>query len=163
VTVDEFSERLDGVRRTGRGLSARCPAHDDRQNSLSLATGDDGRVLVNCFAQCRPQSIVRALGLELRDLFADARPRPSSRPASTLDAARHEILHEARRQLRRLPLDQYAWSDELRGCYRIVDRARALATRLGPRMRRPGRSSLKRPGSRRRRGPRRPRHDRART
>jgi hypothetical protein len=89
-------------------------------------------VLVNCFAQCRPQSIVRALGLELRDLFADARPRPSSRPASTLDAARHEILHEARRQLRRLPLDQYAWSDELRGCYRIVDRARALATRLGP-------------------------------
>jgi hypothetical protein len=131
VTLDELSERLTGVRRTGRGVSARCPAHDDRQSSLSLAAGHDGRVLLHCFAACRPQAIVRALGLELRDLFADARPRPSSRPASTLDAARHEILHEARRQLRRLPLEQYAWSDEIRGSYQIVDRARAVATRLG--------------------------------
>src|SRR4030095_4608207 len=102
MTLHEISERLNGVRRTGHGLSARCPAHDDRQNSLSLAIGDDGRVLLNCFAQCRPETIVRAIGLELRDLFPGTRViEPSYRyeTLSPLDVARREVLHELRRQL----------------------------------------------------------------
>jgi hypothetical protein len=132
MTLGELSVRLDGVRRTGRGLSARCPAHADHQNSLSLTTGDDGRVLLNCFAQCRPEAIVRAIGLELRDLFQSARAvQPSLRNDTPLDEARRQILHEARRQLRRLPLELYAWSDEIRWSYQLVARAREVATRLG--------------------------------
>lgn len=62
--------RLDGVRRTGEGRwMARCPAHQDRRASLSIREVDDGRVLVHCFGQCAVDDIVRALGLELADLY----------------------------------------------------------------------------------------------
>lgn len=61
--------RLEGVRVTGRGYSARCPAHKDRSASLSIAEGRDGRALVKCFAGCEVHAIVHAVGLELADLF----------------------------------------------------------------------------------------------
>lgn len=35
----------------GRG-SAQCPAHDDRDPSLSLKECDDSKVLIHCFAGC---------------------------------------------------------------------------------------------------------------
>jgi len=61
--------RLTDVTRTERGWSARCPAHDDNRPSLSIAVGDDGRVLVHCFAACTPEQVVAAVGLQLRDLM----------------------------------------------------------------------------------------------
>jgi hypothetical protein len=66
------------LKQTGRGWSARCPAHDDRQASLSIGHGDDGRVLLKCHANCDHKAVLAALGLEERDLF-DA---DSSRPAA---------------------------------------------------------------------------------
>ncbi len=54
------------VRRSGVGWSAKCPAHDDRNPSLSIATGDDGRCLVNCHAGCETKDVVSALGLDIR-------------------------------------------------------------------------------------------------
>lgn len=51
-------------------LNAKCPVHDDRAPSLSVSEGDDGRVLVHCHAGCDPQDVVRAMGLEMKDLFA---------------------------------------------------------------------------------------------
>lgn len=63
--------RLEGVRVTGRGYSARCPAHKDRSASLSLAVGRDGRALVRCFAGCDVLAVVQAVGLELADLFPE--------------------------------------------------------------------------------------------
>jgi hypothetical protein len=62
--------RLDGVRATGRGWSARCPAHEDRSASLSIAEGRDDRALVKCFAGCNVHAVLSAIGLELADLFA---------------------------------------------------------------------------------------------
>src|SRR5262249_23926441 len=67
--VVRFLERLEGVRRSGGGWSARCPAHDDRNSSLSVGEGEDGNVLVRCFAGCSVEAIVASVGLELRDLF----------------------------------------------------------------------------------------------
>lgn len=52
---------------------ARCPAHDDERESLGLREGDDGRVLMLCYAGCPTPEVVKALGLEMRDLFADHR------------------------------------------------------------------------------------------
>jgi hypothetical protein len=69
--------RLDGVRRTGRGWSARCPAHDDHSASLSIAEADDGRVLIHCFAGCAAADVVAAVDLSLAHLFAE-KPRASS-------------------------------------------------------------------------------------
>jgi hypothetical protein len=135
MTLDQLSERLTGVRRTGRGLSARCPAHDDRQNSLSLATGDDGRVLVNCFAQCRPEAITRAISLKLRDLFQGARAgQPSHRYETPLDEARRGALeHERAAQRRRERFRQLMdASDDFRMVMREIDAARRVATAAGP-------------------------------
>ena len=66
---EEFIQLLDGVRQTSRGWSACCPAHDDSSPSLGIAIGDDGRILIHCFAGCSAQEICDALGIHARDLF----------------------------------------------------------------------------------------------
>ena len=43
--------QLKGVARAGDGWTARCPAHDDRHNSLSIHHRD-GRWLLRCHAGC---------------------------------------------------------------------------------------------------------------
>lgn len=69
--IDLLLSRLEGVRASGRGHIARCPAHADRNASLSLCEGRDGRVLVKCFAGCDVQAIAHAVGLEVSDLFPE--------------------------------------------------------------------------------------------
>jgi putative DNA primase/helicase len=64
MTGREFADRLH-ARRHGGGWMARGPAHDDRDPSLHINPGDDGRVLVRCFAGCSADAVVRALGLTL--------------------------------------------------------------------------------------------------
>jgi hypothetical protein len=62
-------DRLEGVRKTGsdRWL-AKCPAHEDRRASLSIRDCDD-RTLINCFALCRPEEVLAAVGLDWSALF----------------------------------------------------------------------------------------------
>jgi hypothetical protein len=50
-----------GGHRAGSGWVARCPAHDDRTPSLSLADGHDGRLLVKCWAGCSAHNVLSAL------------------------------------------------------------------------------------------------------
>jgi hypothetical protein len=75
VIAGEFLDRLDRVRKCASGWMARCPAHDDRHPSLSIRE-NDGRILVHCFAGCPVDAVVAAIGLEMRDLFADVRTTP---------------------------------------------------------------------------------------
>jgi hypothetical protein len=70
LSVDALISRLEHVRRSGNGWTARCPAHADRTASLSVAVGDDGRVLCHCFAGCAVADVVAAVGLSVADLFA---------------------------------------------------------------------------------------------
>ncbi|UNE55571.1 DUF7146 domain-containing protein [Bartonella machadoae] len=51
---------LHGVWHGHYGL-ARCPAHDDRSPSLALANGNDGRLLLYCYAGCSFREILQAL------------------------------------------------------------------------------------------------------
>jgi DNA primase len=57
-----------------RGYTALCPAHDDRNPSLSVSYKQD-RVLVHCHAGCDPEAVVDALGIQFKDLFDDDRVR----------------------------------------------------------------------------------------
>jgi 5S rRNA maturation endonuclease (ribonuclease M5) len=69
--VQEILTRLEGVRPTGKDQwQAKCPGHDDNKASLSVKRGDDGRVLLNCFAGCDIKTICGALGIGQADLFA---------------------------------------------------------------------------------------------
>jgi hypothetical protein len=74
MTAAAVAARLR-ARRTGDRWMARCPAHDDRRASLSIAAGAEGRVLLHCHAQCSPEAICAAAGLELQDLFPRHGPR----------------------------------------------------------------------------------------
>jgi hypothetical protein len=67
--VERVLECLENVRPSGEGWSARCPAHNDRRNSLSVGKGDDGCVLLNCHAGCDVDDILAKLRLKRRDLF----------------------------------------------------------------------------------------------
>jgi hypothetical protein len=69
MNTQEFLSRLQGVKKTKTGWTALCPAHGDKTASLSISTGDDGRILLKCFAGCDIQSIMGALGLQTTDLF----------------------------------------------------------------------------------------------
>ena len=53
----------------GGGWLACCPAHDDRKPSLSIDSGDDGRVLLHCHAGCEVEAVCAALGITTADLF----------------------------------------------------------------------------------------------
>ncbi|MEJ7815967.1 MAG: hypothetical protein WKF53_12410 [Rubrobacter sp.] len=68
--IDLVLERLKGVQAQTNGqYKAMCPAHEDRTPSLGIKEGDDGRVLLKCHAGCETEVVVRALGLETKDLF----------------------------------------------------------------------------------------------
>lgn len=69
--LDLLLPHLEGVKRQGERYVARCPAHDDKSPSLSLARGEDGRALVRCWAGCETRDVLAAVGLEMRDLFPD--------------------------------------------------------------------------------------------
>ena len=58
----ETIARALGGRKVGGGWMARCPAHDDREPSLSISEGDDGKVLVRCHAGCDQERVIAALG-----------------------------------------------------------------------------------------------------
>jgi len=70
MTIEQILQRLSGVRRRGGGWIARCPAHEDRNPSLSIHEVD-GTILLHCFAGCRFKEVVAAMGLTERDFFAD--------------------------------------------------------------------------------------------
>lgn len=64
-------QRLDKVKRYGKGWVACCPAHEDRDPSLSIKEAEDGKVLLHCFAGCETKDVLAAIGLDLRDLFPE--------------------------------------------------------------------------------------------
>ena len=63
-------DRLENVRPAGHGWTARCPAHADRHNSLSI-NHDDSRWLLKCHAGCSWREIIQVLGLDASALFDD--------------------------------------------------------------------------------------------
>jgi hypothetical protein len=50
-----------GGKRAGCAWMACCPAHHDRQPSLSIGDAQDGNVLVHCHAGCEQARVIAAL------------------------------------------------------------------------------------------------------
>lgn len=92
-------------RKAGRGWLAPCPAHDDRRPSLSLADGNDGRLLARCHAGCDWPTILDALrGLGLVEGRSEGRA-----PDSTALAQRRR--EEAADTARRAAQAQRCWGE----------------------------------------------------
>ncbi len=62
----KWSEPLPGKPKQASG---RCPAHDDQTPSLSVSFGQDGKLLLKCWAGCTTSAICESLGIKRRDLF----------------------------------------------------------------------------------------------
>jgi hypothetical protein len=67
--VEKVLGRLEGVVESSGSWKALCPSHADREPSLSVSEGDDGRALIKCFAGWEAPESVAELGLEMGDLF----------------------------------------------------------------------------------------------
>lgn len=99
MTIDEFLRYFEQPKPTRKGWDVRCPAHADTNPSLGVMEGDEGRIVLNCFAGCRPEDICSALGLRLADLFQDApsngaiRPQPHARRRSLKDLSFEYEIH----------------------------------------------------------------------
>ena len=136
TTLANFLDRLDGVKQAGDDYAAKCPSHEDRRSSLSVSTGEDGRVLLHCHAGCESKAIVEAVGLRLRDLFPDngrrnghAGPKRKAEVVATYDYRDEggELLFQACRMKpkdfrQRHPDGSGGWVWNLRGVRRVLYR-----------------------------------------
>lgn len=60
--------KLEGVKKSGAGFMARCPAHPDGKASLSLSPGRDQPVVLQCMAGCASDDVLAKLGLTWAEL-----------------------------------------------------------------------------------------------
>lgn len=108
--------QLQGVVRSGDGWTARCPAHDDRHNSLSIHHRD-GRWLLRCHAGCGWQDIIGALRIDAADLFNGEEGRRGSRTPSNNCATAQPAARRLPADLALVPsgltLNQYATAKRL--------------------------------------------------
>ena len=82
---------LEGVKQTNNGYTARCPAHDDKHNSLSVKMADNGKILLHCFAGCKTDKICADIELDLQDLF----PAETSRQTKRREMAAYDYTDES--------------------------------------------------------------------
>lgn len=76
--LDNLLSRLTKVKGRNGNYVACCPAHQDRNPSMTIRETEDGKILMHCFAGCSVQEIAGAIGFDLTDLFP-----PSDRPDYT--------------------------------------------------------------------------------
>lgn len=77
VLLPKFSD-FGPIRKTANGFDVCCPAHQDREPSLSIAYGTTHPVVLNCKAGCDPVDILAKLGMTWDDL---CKPREQDSPA----------------------------------------------------------------------------------
>lgn len=129
-------DALKGVKSSGEGWVALCPAHPDSRHSLSVGKGDDGRWLVKCHAGCDTRDVVGAAGLTLADLMPDRNgsPRDGRRVLATYDyrdtdgALLYQVLRYEPKDFRpRRPDGAGGWIWDLKGVTRVLYRLPELA------------------------------------
>lgn len=127
MNTSEFLAQLEHVKKSGKGWSARCPAHDDQHNSLSVSNGA-GKILVNCHAGCTHETICSALGIEVDELF-DRSERSLPSPEITYDYTDEQgtLLYQVVRKLpkqfrQRRPDGSGDWIWNLDGVRRVLYR-----------------------------------------
>jgi hypothetical protein len=81
VDLEQFLAKggLKSLHRSAGGYVALCPAHADRRPSLSINRGEDGRILLHCWAGCPTSAVLAAAGLSWSDLFPARRKAGGAR------------------------------------------------------------------------------------
>ena len=114
-------QRLTNVVDCGEGWSARCPAHADQRNSLTLNVHESGRFLVYCHACCDFSEIIDSLGV-----------RPAQMCGSYQDRSPLSPISQSRRVVKEPPQANPGWTSRI-AIYRPTgcqDRVKQLAEQL---------------------------------
>src|SRR5579872_2504814 len=128
MKIEALLSRLERVRKSRTGWTARCPAHADATPSLSVTLGDDGRILLKCFAGCDLEAIVKALDVAVSDLFAGpAVTAPTAEAIYDYRDERGEVLFQVvrgpgKRFRQRRPDGCGGWLWNLSGVRRVLYR-----------------------------------------
>jgi putative DNA primase/helicase len=113
VKLNEFLSRLKSVSKNSRGWIACCPAHDDQLPSLSVAEGDDNRILLKCHAGCSVSQIVSAMGLELSDLFSSSTDFVELNRSSISQQAERTAQYRSKKKMRQTSFHPYTRQGKL--------------------------------------------------
>jgi hypothetical protein len=111
--IDKVLERSANARKAGDGWLVSCPlsghgrGRGDKNPSVSVTEGDDGRALVRCKAGCETEAIVSAWGLTMADLFepTDSHEKKSSVIPPKTTATVQPCNVENYAALKRLPVE----------------------------------------------------------
>lgn len=136
-----------GAKKSPKGWTACCPAHEDRKASLTIADAGD-KVLLHCFAGCPFPNIVDALGMQQSDMFADGstyqQQKPNASPVPLvlarydyLDPDTGDLLFQVERRSdksfrQRRPGPDGSWVYNLDGVRRVLFRAPELKNEPDP-------------------------------
>lgn len=94
MKAETIATALSG-RKAGGGWMARCPAHEDREPSLSIRDGDDSKVLVRCHAGCDQARVITVL--RSRGLWAQKGHHQFKRSAPRADTNNQTDRDDAKR------------------------------------------------------------------
>lgn len=126
MTPEAILAKLRGVRREGSEWKAFCPAHADKNPSLSIRQAD-GKVLLHCHAGCSTESVLAALRVEARDLFESG--SNGRRVVGEYDYCDEErqllfqvVRFEPKDFRQRRPYGKGGWHWNLNGIWRVLYR-----------------------------------------
>ncbi len=113
-------ERLDHPAPSAHGYVACCPAHEDRNPSLSIDETADGVVLIHCHAGCTCKEILASLGLRDADLFPTAAMYPYTDEQGNLF---YQVIRYPNKRFRVRSLDETGrWRGNITGVRRVLYR-----------------------------------------
>ena len=91
ATPQDMLDKLNQVRKSGEGHSARCLAlgHEDKRNSLGVKLREDGKIQVTCYRGCELEDILSPLGLKPADLYPNTTRHRESETGEYLSRRRY--------------------------------------------------------------------------
>lgn len=90
--LENFLSRLDKVKRVGQSAYiACCPAHADKNPSMTIREVENGMILAHCFAGCSIDQIAGAVSMELYELMPDKAP-DETRKARSIPFAPSDVM-----------------------------------------------------------------------
>lgn len=133
MNIQAVLEKFDCPKRAGKGWKVRCPVHDDRVNSLSIAKADSGKILIKCQAGCDTKAVIEAVGLTFRDLAGESSTSEKQSPPKGrvvkeyiyTDEKRSPLFRSCRTESKEFffqsfDADKKTWRNGLSGARRVV-------------------------------------------
>ena len=130
--IDNVLDKLSNVKQTSGGYTALCPAHDDKQSSLSVSESDTGAVLIHCHAGCDTADVLSAIGLKMTDLYPPKQMGSTNQTANAKIAATYKytdadkkllyevVRYEPKGFRQRQPNGNGGWNWSMKGVNRVL-------------------------------------------